>query len=55
VRLEAEDLGNGSVLCPNVVLLEDEKVSFAAQTTETTVVMTLTRDLLATLCKNSPK
>ena len=55
VRLEAEDLGNGSVLCPNVVLLDNEKVSFAAQTTETTVVMTLTRDLLATLCQDFPE
>lgn len=55
VRLEAEDLGNGSVLCPNVVLLENEKVCFEAQTTETTVVMTLTKDLLATLCQEFPE
>lgn len=55
VNVVMEELGTGSVLCPNLVLLAEGRVNFYAQTTETTIVMTLSKDLLNRLCKEFPE
>jgi len=55
VKLEVEELTKGCVLCPNVVLVGNEKVQFCARTTETTVVRILSRDLLMQLRQEFPE
>ena len=54
VNITIDELGIGCVLCPNLMLLNQEKVNFHAQTTETTIVMTLSKDLLSRLCEEFP-
>jgi len=55
VNVVMEELGTGSVLSPNLALLPEGTVNFHAQTTETTIVMTLSKDLLTRLCKEFPE
>ena len=51
MKMSLENLTMGSILTPNLVLFENEKASFYAQTTETTIIMTLSRSLLLHLCE----
>ena len=55
VKMALEQLTMGSVLCPNLALLEDEHASFYAQTTETTIIMTLSKHLIQQLCQEFPE
>lgn len=55
VKMALEELTMGSVLCPNLPLLEDERANFYAQTTETTVIMTLSKHLIQQLCQEFPE
>lgn len=55
VRLEVEELTKGSALCPNIAFLGNEQVRFCARTTETTVILTLSKDLLVRICREFPK
>ena len=55
VNVAMEELGMGSVLCPSLILLEEGKVQFCAQATETTIALTLTKSLLRRFCMEFPE
>lgn len=55
VKMALEELSMGSVLCPNLALLPDEHANFYVQTTETTIIMTLSKRLMEQLCTEFPE
>ena len=53
VKISMDNLGMGSVILPNLPLIQ-EKVTFYAKTTERTAVLSLNTHLLSSLCKQFP-